>query len=259
MSASKTAPTSKTTNSDKKAISGIIIGVFDDDGPRMRYSYGKRLSKSLQNRLVIHGMSAVHGGDDMLGGLFGPLPLFEKNNLRYMIFSFKVKATNTKDSRIAEHGRICSVFLIVEDKYQRFILNNFLTIEKIISDYKNSKWAKELEISQDSVIDLFDKLNENIKVRTIRTFSYGEAGLIEFADPQNVLNEGLITVIELKKLTAHVYLPKDKFDSRMRIKTLEKIEELNVREFGSQLKIKKVRDYIKFKKILDVHSIQLVK
>ena len=257
--ASSKSTSSKSSNLEKKAIDGIIIGVFDDDGPRVRYHYGKKITKKLQNRLVIHGMSAVHGGDDMLGGLFGPLPLFEKIDMRYLIFSFKVKATNTKDPRIAEHGRISSVFLLIQAKYQRFILNNYLTIEKLISDYKSKKWLKELEISQDTVIDLFDKLNENIKVRTIRTFSYGESGLIEFADPQNVLNEGLITVIELKKLIAHIYLPKDKFDSRMRIKTLEKIEELNVREFGSQLKIKKVRDYIKFKKILDIHSIQLIK
>jgi len=245
---------SKTIN----AFEGIIIGVFDDDGPRVRYNYSK-LTKKLVNQLVIHGMSAVHGGDDMLGGLFGPLPLFEKLDKRYLIYSYKVEATNTKDSRIAEHGRICSVFVILKDDFQRLILNNYLKIEKIISDYKNEHWKKELEISKDSVIVLFEELNETISVQAIRTFSYGSAGLIEFADPQMILDEGILTIIEIKKLSACVYLPKDKFSSRDRIKALEKIEELNVREYGSQLKIRKIRDYVTFKKIIDKHSVQLIK
>ena len=104
------------------AFHGIVIGVFEDIGPIARYRK-TRLPLDIVNLMVVHGMSAVHGGEDMLGGLFGPLPIFENANLRYLIYSFKVKASNTKDSRIADHGRVCSVFLILKEKQERYVLN----------------------------------------------------------------------------------------------------------------------------------------
>ncbi|MCK5159055.1 MAG: hypothetical protein KAR08_07855, partial [Candidatus Heimdallarchaeota archaeon] len=101
--------TTKSKSKKKKtkpvsAFNGIVIGVFEDIGPIARYRK-TRLPLDIVNLMVVHGMSAVHGGEDMLGGLFGPLPIFENANLRYLIYSFKVKASNTKDSRIADHGR----------------------------------------------------------------------------------------------------------------------------------------------------------
>ena len=241
-----------------KAFMGIVVGIFEDNGPIARYN-NTRLSKSLIDRMVVHGMSAVHGGDDMLEGLYGPLPIFERMDLRYLIYSFKVKASNTKDERIAEHGRVCSVFLILKEKQERYSLNNHLTIEKTITDFKNEKWKKELDISKDSTLVLFDLINNIVKVKTIRSFSFGEAGLIEYEDSQLVLDEGVISIVELKTGKIYMYVPQEKFDSRTRIQAVEKIEELNMREYGSLFKIQKIRDYLKFKKLLDKHSIQLVK
>ncbi|MFW9923698.1 MAG: hypothetical protein ACFFDW_10480 [Candidatus Thorarchaeota archaeon] len=251
----------KTTNlpsKDINAFEGIIIGVFEDNGPIARYNHIK-LSKKLINRLVIHGMSAVHGGDDMIGGLYGPLPLFEKPKHRYLIFSFKVVASNTKDQRIAEHGRNCSIFLIIKSVQQRFILNNHLSIEKILNEFVSKNWQKELAITEDSTLVLLNTLNDIVKIVDLRVFSYGQAGLIEFADPQTVLDEGILTIFDLKNEKAYIYLPKENFSSKIRISAVEKIEEINLREFGSRLKIIKVRDYVGFKKILDTFSIQLVK
>ena len=258
---STTESVKRTPKKAKKIIPafiGIVIGVFEDDGPTARYSIAK-IPKKLVNKFVIHGMSAVHCGDDMLGGLFGPLPLFEKPKQRFLIYSFIVSASNTKDSRIAEHGRTCSVFLILDEKQQRFILNNHKTIEKLLRDFKKEHWKKELDISKDSVLVLLNKLNDLIKVIDIRVFSFGPAGFIEFADPQTILDEGIISIIDLRGNKAHIYLPKDKFDSRLRISAMEKLEELNLREFGSTLKIVKIRDYLKFKKLVDKHGINLVK
>lgn len=251
-------PSVKKPKKVEKAFTGIIFGVFEDDGPVARYSITK-LPKRLLAKLVIHGISAVHCGDDMLGGLYGPLPLFEKPNLRYLIYSFSVKASNTKDSRIAEHGRTCSVFLLIKDEQQRFILNNHKTVENLISKFKNEHWTKELDISKDSVLVLFNKLNDSVKIVNIRAFSFGEAGFIEFADPHTILDDGIITIIDLKYNKANIYISKDRFDSKKRIAALEKLEELNLREFGSQLQIVKIRDYVKFKKIVNKHCINLVK
>jgi len=251
-------PPAKKPAKTVKAFTGIIYGVFEDDGPVARYSNVK-LPKRLINKLVIHGISAVHCGDDMFGELFGPLPLFEKPKLRYLIYSFSIKASNTKDSRIAEHGRTCSIFLILKDTQQRFILNNHKTVEKLISKYRKEHWTKELDISKDSVLVLLNKLNDSVKIISLRAFSFGEAGFIEFADPHTILNEGIITIIDLKSNKANIYLSKDKFESKLRISAMEKLEELNLREFGSQLKIVKIRDYVKFKKIIDKHHINLVK
>ncbi len=241
-----------------KAFTGIIFGVFEDDGPVARYSIAK-LSKRLITKLVIHGISAVHCGDDMLGGLYGPLPLFEKPDQRYLIYSFSVKASNTKDSRIAEHGRTCSVFLLLKDEQQRFILNNHKTVENLISKFIKKHWTKELDVTKDSILVLLKKLNDSVKIVNIRVFSFGDAGFVEFADPHTILDDGIITIIDLKYKKANIYLSKDKFDSKKRIIALEKLEELNLREFGSQLKIVKIRDYIKFKKVVEKHCINLVK
>lgn len=258
MSDSTNIASNKKKKKLKKAFNGIAIGIFADNGPNTLYNHSK-IPKYLINRLVIHGMSAVHGGEDMIGGLYGPLPMFERVTYRYLIYSFKVKATQTKDPRIAKHGRTCSVFLLFRDTEQRFVLNNHLTIEDLLIDYTNEHWNKELDISKDSVLVLYKKLNELVEVKRIRTFSFGEAGLIEFADPQVILDEGIISIIDIKSKTIYLYLPKDNFDSRMRIKAIAKMEEINLREFGSQLDIKKLRDYLKFKKIVDKFSIQLVK
>lgn len=251
-------PPAKKTKKVANAFTGIIFGVFEDDGPIARYSINK-LPKKLVNKLVIHGISAVHCGDDMLGGLFGPLPLFGKPNQRYLIYSFTVKASNTKDSRIAEHGRTCSIFLLLKDEQQRFILNNHKTIEKYILKFRKNHWTKELDITKDSVLILLNKLNDLVKIVNIRAFSFGEAGFMEFADPHTILDDGILTIIDLKLHKAHIYLSKDRFDSKIRINALEKLEELNLREFGTKLKIIKVRDYVKFKKIIDKHFINLVK
>ncbi|NHJ40614.1 MAG: hypothetical protein FK731_11325 [Asgard group archaeon] len=241
-----------------KVFKGMVIGIFEDNGPIARY-HNIRISKEIRNKMVVHGMSAVHGGEDMLFGLFGPLPMFEQENLRYVIYSFKVKATNTKDIRIAEHGRVCSVFLILSEKQEISVLNHHLTIEKILTDFITKNWKKELDISKDSMLVLFDKINEIVKIKELRAFSYGEAGLIEYADPQMILNEGILAIIDTKKTKAFMYLPQEKFNSKMRITAVEKIEDINLREYSSQLKIQKYRDYLKFKKLLEKYSIQLVK
>ncbi|MBK5114063.1 MAG: hypothetical protein KGD59_05200 [Candidatus Heimdallarchaeota archaeon] len=240
------------------AFHGIVIGVFEDIGPIARYRKTS-LSLDILNLMVVHGMSAVHGGEEMLGGLFGPLPVFENANLRYMIYSFNVKASNTKDSRIAEHGRVCSVFLILKEKQERYVLNNHLTIEKILQEMQEKKWKKELDITKESMLDIFERINEIVKIKTIRVFSFGDAGLIEYEDPQMVLDEGIISIIDMKKEKIYMYLPQEKFDSRQRIKSVEKMEELNLREYGSRYELVKYRDYVKFKKILNKYSIQLVK
>jgi len=240
------------------AFVGIAIGIFEDNGPIVRY-YNVRLSKEIINKMVIHGMSAVHGGENIFGGLYGPLPIFDVIDLRYLIYTFKVKASNTKDSRIAEHGRVCSVFLILKKSQERYTLNNHLTIEKLIADFIAKNWLKELEITKDSMLELYESINGVIKIKDVRSFSFGEAGLIEYADSQMILDEGILTILDIKTNKAYIYLPQERFDSKMRIKALEKIEELSYREFGSQLKIQKFRDYLKFKKILDKHSIQVIK
>ncbi|MHA1186133.1 MAG: hypothetical protein ACTSXA_05305 [Candidatus Heimdallarchaeota archaeon] len=261
MSSQTTKKKSTTKSSAPKkveAFNGIIVGIFEDDGPVCRYEK-VRIPKKILNRMVIHGMSAVHGGENMLGGLFGPLPLFEKPNLRYLIYSFKVTATNTKDVRITKHGRRCSVFLTLDSKQQRYVLNNHLSIEKFINDYKEKHWNKELDVSQDTMITLLNTVNEMVKIVGLRAFSYGAAGLIEYTDPQMILNEGIISIIDVKSKKTYVYIPQEKFASRDRIKAIEKIEEINMREYGSILKLTKIRDYLKFKKILDKYSIKLVK
>ncbi|NHJ46896.1 MAG: hypothetical protein FK733_03830 [Asgard group archaeon] len=255
---SSTAKTVKTKRKITSAFTGMVIGVFEDNGPIARY-HNTRISKDMRNKMVIHGMSAVHGGEDMLFGLFGPLPIFGKENLRYLIYSFKVKASNTKDSRIATHGRVCSVFLILKEKQEVSVLNNHLTIEQKLTDFITEKWSKELDITKDSMISLFDKINSIVKVKELRAFSYGEAGLIEYANPQMILDEGILIIIDTKLSKVYMYLPQEKFDSRTRINAVEKMEELSLREYGSQLKIQKYRDYMKFKKVIDKYAIQLVK
>ena len=106
---------------------------------------------------------------------------------------------------------------------------------------------------------LLKKLNDSVKIVNIRVFSFGDAGFVEFADPHTILDDGIITIIDLKYKKANIYLSKDRFDSKKRIIALEKLEELNLREFGLQLKIVKIRDYIKFKKVVEKHCINLVK
>ncbi|MBN1329410.1 MAG: hypothetical protein JXA54_08045 [Candidatus Heimdallarchaeota archaeon] len=255
----------KASNSSKgkkikitNAFIGIAIGIFEDNGPIARY-YNVKLSKEVINKMVVHGMSAVHGGENLFGGLFGPLPIFDVVDLRYLIFTFKVKASNTKDTRIAEHGRVCSVFLILKKSQERYALNNHLTIEKLINDFIVKNWKKELEITRDSMLDLYESINRIIKVIDIRSFSYGEAGLIEYADSQMILDEGILAILDMKANKVYIYLPQERYSAKMRIKALEKMEELSYREFNSQLKIQKYRDYLKFKKILDKLSIQVIK
>lgn len=240
------------------AFHGIVLGVFEDIGPIARYKK-TRLPLDIVNLMVVHGMSAVHGGEEMLGGLFGPLPIFENANLRYLIYSFNVKASNTKDSRIAEHGRVCSVFLILKEKQERYVLNNLLTIEKILNDMQMKKWKKELDITKDSMLEILNKVNKIVKIKIIRVFGYGDAGLIEYEDPQLILDEGILSIIDMKKEKIYMHLPQEKFDSKQRIKAVEKMEEVNLREYGSRLEIVKYRDYVKFKKILEKYAIHLVK
>ncbi|RLI69781.1 hypothetical protein DRO91_07515 [Candidatus Heimdallarchaeota archaeon] len=252
---------SKTSSKTKKKTSpfaGIVLGIFEDIGPIPKYSH-TRIPKEIVSHMVVHGMSAVHGDKDNLIGLFGPLPVFAKKDLRYLIFSFVVTASNTKDVRIAEHGRVCSIFLILKESQERTILNNHLTIEKILQDFITSHWKKETDITKSSLLELYRKINERVLVKEIRAFSYGKGGLIEFEDPQQMLKEGILIIIDLKVKKAYLFLPKELFDSKTRISAIKKIEELNQREYGSQLKIIKYRDYLKFKKILDKHNIQLVK
>ncbi len=248
----------KKTTKPASAFHGIVVGVFEDNGPIARYKK-IRLPLDIVNLMVVHGMSAVHGGEDMLGGLFGPLPIFENANLRYLIYSFNVKASNTKDSRIAEHGRVCSVFLILKEKQERYVLNNHLTIEKILNEMQEKRWKKELDITKDSMLEILDKINEIVKIKIIRAFSYGDAGLIEYEDPQLILDEGVLSIIDMKKEKIYMHLPQEKFDSKQRIKAVEKMEEVNLREYGSRLELVKYRDYVKFKKILNKYAIQLVK
>ncbi|NHJ87757.1 MAG: hypothetical protein FK734_20010 [Asgard group archaeon] len=248
----------KTSTKKTNAFIGIAIGVFEDNGPIVRY-HNIRLSKDIINKMVVHGMSAVHGGENLFGGLFGPLPIFDVTDLRYLIYTFKVKASNTKDVRIAEHGRVCSVFIILKKNQERYALNNHLTIEKLITDFIAKNWKKELDITKDSMLELYGSINGIIKIKDIRTFSFGEAGLIEYADSQMILDEGILAIIDTKTNKVYIYLPQERFDSKMRIKALEKLEELSYRQYGSQLKIQKFRDYLKFKKILDKLSIQVIK
>ncbi len=109
------------------------------------------------------------------------------------------------------------------------------------------------------MLEILDKINEIVKIKIIRAFSFGEAGLVEYEDPQMILDEGILSIIDMKKEKIYMYLPQEKFDSKQRIKSVEKMEEVNLREYGSRLELIKYRDYVKFKKILDKYAIQLVK
>jgi hypothetical protein len=237
---------------------GIVIGIFEDTGPVARYKI-TRIPYRILDRVVVHGMSSVHGGEDMMDGLYGPLPMFDMPKKRYLIYSFKVSASNTKDSRIAEHGRVCSIFLIIDQAKQRYILNQYEAIEGLLRDFIAENWTKELKITRDSMKVLFRKLNQLIDITGIRSFSYSKAGLIEFDDPKMVLDEGILSVIDEKRSYAYIYVPKEKFDVKQRIAALEKLEEINNQEYASRLKIKKYKDYVKFKQVLERYTIQLIK
>jgi hypothetical protein len=241
-----------------KAFKGIVLGVFNDDGPKLKYNLSE-IPDEIAIQMVVHGMSAVHGGENMLGGLFGPLPVHGLPAYRFLIYSFKTKATNTKDKRILEHGRIASIFLILKKEQQRYVLNNFLTIEKKMIQYRQENWERELDMTKDSIIVILKSINEIIHVAGVRVFSYGKAGLIEFSDPQLILKEGIISIISVKENLIYMYLPTGKFDAKERINAVEKMEEINIKEYGNSLNIKKIRDYLEFKKILTKHSIHLVK
>ncbi|MGC9779416.1 MAG: hypothetical protein HZR80_09265 [Candidatus Heimdallarchaeota archaeon] len=102
-------------------------------------------------------------------------------------------------------------------------------------------------------------MNNTIRVKTIRSFSFGEAGLIEYADPQMILDEEIISIVNDKTNKICMFLPHENFSSKERIKAVETMEELNANEYSSPLKIVKYRDYLKFRKLLDKLSIQLVK
>ncbi len=140
-SASKSKSKKKSTRTEK-AFYGIVIGVFEDIGPIARYN-NTRIPKDLINRMVVHGMSTVHGGEAVLEVLFGPLPIFDRIDLKYLIYSFNVKASSTKDTRIAEHGRVCSLFLLLKDDQERYALKNHLAIKKIVKEYQKTYWKKE--------------------------------------------------------------------------------------------------------------------
>lgn len=245
-------------SSKKRAFSGIAIGFFEDDGPALQFRKSK-IPKKVISRVIIHGMSAVRGGEDLLGGLFGPLPIYEKPNKRFLIYSFKVKATNTKDKRIAKYGRICSIFLFLKKYQQRYILNTYVPLEKMVMEFCEKNWKKELDVTESSMILLFEKLNEIVDVSGIRAFSFGDAGLIEYADPQMVLDEGILAVLDSNKNKIYLYLPSDKFSAKNRIKAIEKMENINQREYNSQLRLEKIKDYMEFKEELDNRSIKLVK
>ena len=78
---------SKSTKTKKKETNvfvGIVIGIFADDGPIVR-CHNTRISKDIREKMVVHGMSAVHGGEDMLLGLFGPLPMLRANDSDFEI------------------------------------------------------------------------------------------------------------------------------------------------------------------------------
>lgn len=245
-------------NKQLKVLSGIVIGVFEDDGPEVRYSRAW-LPKAVVEKMVVHGMSSVHGGENMINGLFGPLPVYSKPNYRLLIYSFKTKAINTKDKRIADFGRMVSVFIIFKVEKLRYILNNLEIIEKLIRKQIEQKWQKESNITKSSVIQLYQRINKIIDVSNIRAFSYGRAGLIEYEDPQQVLNEGIISIVDETKKYFYIYLPPKKFSPKNRIQAISKMEDINIRDYGSQLILKKIKDYHKFKKILDKYSIHLIK
>ncbi|MBD3189068.1 MAG: hypothetical protein GF308_00405 [Candidatus Heimdallarchaeota archaeon] len=257
---SNTKQTKKQPKRNKKikVLSGIVLGVFEDDGPEVRYSRAW-LPKTVVKKMVVHGMSSVHGGEDMIDGLFGPLPVYSKPDYRALIYSFRTKAINTKDQRIADFGRMASIFIVFKIEKLRYILNSLETIEKLVKNQIEQKWQKESNITKSSIIQLYQKINGVIDVSNIRAFSYGRAGLIEYEDPQQVLNEGVISIIDETKKYFYMYLPPKKFSPKKRIQAISKMEDINIRDYGSQLTLKKIKDYHEFKKLLDKHSIQLIK
>ena len=126
-------------------------------------------------------------------------------------------------------------------------------------------WEKfgEHLISTGEIGKLADLLSKMVKIHPwdsdVHSHMLFNLHHVPDVDPQMILDEGILSIIDMKKEKIYMHLPQEKYDSKQRIKAVEKMEEVNLREYGSRLELVKYRDYLKFKKILDKYAIQLVK
>lgn len=148
-----------------QVIKGIVISIFDDDGPTPRYYYPadldeeSRLLIAMKTISLLMGESTYQDGNDIEGvNYFGilPFPDLKLNGLTYFFLIYDPKARG--------QAKASTITVLIDEDNKSFFYENIkylrVIIDKVASKIQNAKNALEVE---ESLVSLRKELSNFAK------------------------------------------------------------------------------------------------
>ncbi|MFX1513192.1 MAG: hypothetical protein ACFFCQ_11440 [Promethearchaeota archaeon] len=224
-------------------IDGVIVTVFEDFGPSVRFN-DSPLDEGQALNLAVKGMTAL--GDSPEKEIFGPFPIPELPHMRALAFMLNVASSDSEDERILEYGRSAVIWLIFSASKKRHILHASGLLQPYLT-LLLSRLKTEEDMSESAMQFVNEKLT-NI-MTTSKTKVYGldnQDMLIEFIDDSLVPASKVIMIADLNKnqliilFTApasprfkrHTHLRaselnSEKWKNKLTIRAIDEVEEMN--------------------------------
>ena len=152
----------------EKPLDGIVVTTVEDMGPSPVLNTTTSLDEVTTMKLGIAGMTLLSMGSGT-GDVFekrhfrlhGPIPVPDNPNLEALAMSFKVKAKDTSDPRIANYGRETTLWLVFTPENRPGIFSKYKTIEVLFHKFLE-KITDEVTLKSDAFADGVKKVVEEI-------------------------------------------------------------------------------------------------
>ncbi len=228
-------------------IDGVIITVFEDFGPSVRFNESP-LDEGQALNLAVKGMTAL--GDSPEKEIFGPFPIPELPDLRALAFVLNVSSAESEDERILEYGRSAVVWLIFAASKKRHILHASGLLQPYLT-LLLSRLKTEEDMSESAMQFVNEKLT-NITA-TSKTKVYGldnQNELIEFVDDSLVPASKVLMIADLHKNQLIILFTSPHPTPRFKRHIHLQASELNTEKWKNKLTIRAVDESDEMNRIL---------
>ena len=239
----------------RSIFEGIVLSVVTDTGPEIRANLSP-LDESTAFSLGVQGMTLIGmGANQSPKGMFGPIPVPGIPEFKALVYLFTLKPSNTRDSRIEEHGRLCSVFLIFQEDRTRDIIRGSGLIQAYL-EFNLNKIKGEEELDDDFAQMLNKKITDLLTRPRVRTIRIDGTQFHEFFDESRIpAGNNLLVIVEAKNEGYLLLIGEINPFVVRQVNNLA--NQLNLEYYRNRIRIKQITEFMEIEKILNKYNIKM--
>ncbi|MFX0095207.1 MAG: hypothetical protein ACFFBD_25965 [Candidatus Hodarchaeota archaeon] len=162
---------------------GVILSRMEDEGPTVVFN-ASNLEEPTPMMLAVQMFTAISLGTGAPEGLYGPIPVPEREDLQVLVYPFLSSGADSTDSRIQMHGRQNMLMMIFPKGYIHYgpqiqelfepYLKSFLAMGEltkkrvyILREQIVASAIFKLDITQSYLTEIEQLREENAKLKAI--------------------------------------------------------------------------------------------